>query len=318
MRKLAKARGEVAEDGDAAVLPSAGAEKPEGAAAVAIADDDAALAAEGGGHPALAVSASPAERTAAAAAALTRDAAATTAAEEEEGALDAVGEDGEVDWWPALEELLGDDVDPDVPLVGDGNINIALELRMLEIAAPTVVIPPEPGAAPAPAPPAAGAGAAGGAAAAAPSPPEDAISVRYFVRLSAYTGFSTEARHWNAMEVVLYREGLYGRTVPASRLPAVLAPNAGQLTLDDPAAAGASESTAGGAAAATASSSSVRSGAQDSQPAADLPAGEFVRVRSFGHGEGTFQLLVITCLFELAMPVSCCATSARVVNGVQF
>lgn len=45
------------------------------------------------------------------------------------------------------------------------------------------------------------------------------VCVRYFLRLTAYTGFDSEARRWNAQEVVLYRGRLHGRPVPPSKLP---------------------------------------------------------------------------------------------------
>ena len=148
----------------------------------------------------------------------------------------AVGSDS-FDWWPAPEDLEGEDMDADVPLVGNGNINIALELRMLSIGVPTIVIPPEKSeqdrlkqtsgteasASSANESPASGS---------ADSTSEDSVSVRYFLRLSAYTDFTPEARKWNAMEVVLYREGLYGRPLPVSSIPAALSPMAGSLSTD--------------------------------------------------------------------------------------
>jgi len=45
------------------------------------------------------------------------------------------------------------------------------------------------------------------------------VSVRYFLRLTAYTGFEVEARRWNAIEIVLYRGRLYGKTIAPWRLP---------------------------------------------------------------------------------------------------
>lgn len=160
-------------------------------------------------------------------------------------------DDAGIDWRPTAEDMQGEDVDPDLPLLGDVNINIALELRLLEISVPTIVIPPE--ASPADVASAtANAPAATGTQAASPSQAQagktvdedlESVSVRYFVRLSAYTGFSAEARRWNAMEIVLFREGLYGRPIPATRLPSVLPARAGTLSLDE----GASASAPGGA-----------------------------------------------------------------------
>ena len=238
MRKLARLRamdsGDAAGDGSVATATASSA-----SAADALPEPD------GGGHPALAVSAPPAARTAAAAKTLgggeekdmggeddDADADAAAAAEvaaemeaEEGAAADAIN------WWPEPGDLEGEDIDPDVPLVGDGNINIALELRMLEIGVPTIVIPLEEPAAE---------GAAGGDPAAA----EESVSVRYFVRLSAYKAFTTEARHWNAMEIVLFREGLHGRPVPATRLPAPLAPGAGLLAADSSSAVASTDAAA--------------------------------------------------------------------------
>lgn len=67
------------------------------------------------------------------------------------------------------------------------------------------------------------AAAAGTTAAGATTPggsaPLKEVSVRYFLRLTAYTGFDADARRWNASEVVLYRDRLYGRPVPVERIP---------------------------------------------------------------------------------------------------
>lgn len=58
---------------------------------------------------------------------------------------------------------------------------------------------------------------------------EDAnkVTVRYFVRLTAYTDFTPDARRWNAQEIVLYRGSLYGQEIPDYRLPRAIAGYAG-------------------------------------------------------------------------------------------
>ena len=48
---------------------------------------------------------------------------------------------------------------------------------------------------------------------------ESECSVRHFVRLTAYTGFDSSSRRWNAQEIVLFRDKLYGGVVPLSRKP---------------------------------------------------------------------------------------------------
>ena len=85
------------------------------------------------------------------------------------------------------------------------------------------------------------------------------VSVRYFLRLTAYTGFEAEARRWNAAEIVLYRGKLHGRPIPPERA----------------AAAGKLRSSAGTGGAKFAAASSVSGGASASMlpppPSIPLP-----------------------------------------------
>ena len=48
------------------------------------------------------------------------------------------------------------------------------------------------------------------------------VSVRYFVRVTVYTAFDVGSRKWNAAELVLFRDRLYGSEVPVERLPVPL------------------------------------------------------------------------------------------------
>jgi hypothetical protein len=130
----------------------------------------------------------------------------------ESSSPDAPQED---EWWPSEEDVEASPDDPDMPLSGECSINIALELRLLEILVPTLVVKPE----------------ATASKAAANDDDEESVSVRYFVRLSAYTDFVAEARVWNAMEIVLFRDEMYGNHVPGAQSPATLLEGSGCLTL---------------------------------------------------------------------------------------
>ncbi len=112
------------------------------------------------------------------------------------------------EWVPDMSEYESDNPDPDLPILGDVNLTVELALAQLKVT-PTYVIdvaeedekkqPPQPSS----------------------GDDEDLnkVTVRYFVRLTAYTDFTPEARRWNAQEVVLYRGQLYGQDVPEYRLP---------------------------------------------------------------------------------------------------
>lgn len=158
-----------------------------------------------------------------------------------EGGVDEAGEqeeeeDEETMWMPAPEEFDAASPDPDLPILGDVNLTVDLNLGQLKMT-PTYVIDVSEEDSPAAAAPGAGGAGSGGAAggkagkAAAKAAKQqsddddedaDKVTVRYFVRLTAYTAFTADARRWNAHEIVMYRGQLYGQDVPTFRLPRLL------------------------------------------------------------------------------------------------
>lgn len=129
--------------------------------------------------------------------------------EEEEDVLD--------EWLPDPEEYEEEVPDPDLPILGDVRLTVDLSLSALRVT-PTYVIDvtdndddddkKKKGTTPK-----------------SPKPKDandedaDRVTVRYFVRLTAYTDFAADARRWNAQEIILYRGQLYGKVIPPYRLP---------------------------------------------------------------------------------------------------
>lgn len=130
-------------------------------------------------------------------------------------------------WVPSPDELnalaAGETVDPDLPVVGDVAMTIALDFSQIAGVQPSIsiMLPPSlrAGESPADASPLPE-GVLRPAADAAPllstSRPdlrEDA-SVRYFLRLSVYDAFSARRKRWMCREIILFRESLYGHALP--------------------------------------------------------------------------------------------------------
>jgi Vacuolar protein sorting-associated protein 26 len=118
------------------------------------------------------------------------------------------GADIPVSWVPDASDVSSGDQDPDLPIVGDVSLAVDLDLNHLQIT-PTQVIDttsqPENG----------------------PISNDDGdneLSVRYFLRLTLYTAFDAESRKWNAQEIVIYRDKLYGQPVDPMRLPKQIKP----------------------------------------------------------------------------------------------
>jgi len=127
------------------------------------------------------------------------------------------------EWIPDQEEYEAEVPDPDLPILGDVRLTVELALSALRVT-PTYVIdvgddddddnnkkkkstnntinsPKTPKTKD------------------ANDEDADRVTVRYFIRLTAYTDFATASRRWNAQEIILYRGQLYGKEIPAYRLP---------------------------------------------------------------------------------------------------
>jgi len=117
------------------------------------------------------------------------------------------------DWMPSEADLTAEDPDPDLPVIGDVNLSLLLDWSQLDKLTPTYVIP---------------LGADDGKPVSAKLSPlgepleghdDNTATVRYYVRVTYYTAFDADARAWNADEVVLFRDHLYGEAIPAARRP---------------------------------------------------------------------------------------------------
>ena len=204
--------------GDAAgvvVVTEEGGAPPSAAAIVPVTDDAAAAAAAGAGAGVAA------EGAAAGTAAEEEEAAAAAAAEEEEEEEEDEGEDS---WFPTESDMQEDaaGVDPDLPILGDVTLSLDLDFGLLDAITPTIVI----NFAALDAEPAKVSGKPVRRRASSGSTDDEGVvssedneaSVRYFVRVTVYTDFDADSRRWNAKEVVMYRERLYGDAVPRERL----------------------------------------------------------------------------------------------------
>jgi hypothetical protein len=128
----------------------------------------------------------------------------------------AAGDAGEGDvdeWMPSEADLTAEDPDPDLPVIGDVTLSLLLDWSQLDKLTPTYVIP---------------LGADDGKPVSSKLTPlgepleaddDNTASVRYYVRVTVYTAFQADARAWNADEVVLFRDHLYGDPIPAARRP---------------------------------------------------------------------------------------------------
>ena len=105
---------------------------------------------------------------------------------------------------PSPEEMAGGEGgDPDLPVSGDVTLTVELDFSLLSLGPTTIILRDElvsPEAKEA-------------------DPQAGEISVRFFLRVTAYTGFSAEQRAWGAKEVILYRPSLTGTPVAPSRVP---------------------------------------------------------------------------------------------------
>jgi hypothetical protein len=144
------------------------------------------------------------------------------------GARDAASARGRAAWTPSPEELAalaaGEPVDPDLPIVGDASMSIALDFAQIAGVHPTVslLLPPAPRT-------------GGDDDEEEPElpegvlrPPSDAVplltatqpalredaSVRFFLRLTVNSSFGARGKRWLCREVVLFRESLYGYALP--------------------------------------------------------------------------------------------------------
>lgn len=131
-------------------------------------------------------------------------------------------------WMPSPEELALDPsdpaADPDLPLLGNQSLAVELNLQKIEGLSPTFVIPlshvaPEKGAKKSSSSGNLKEAAAGQGGSAQGSGGEEEATVRYYVRLTAFTAFHPSARRWVAEEVVLVRGGLDGQVMPSWRRP---------------------------------------------------------------------------------------------------
>ncbi len=132
-----------------------------------------------------------------------REAHAAGGADAEAGEGEAEAGEGDVaqvrhfSWLPSEQDLEGGD--PDLPLVGDIGLEVDLDLSAVRGLTPTLVIPLEDKE---------GTGTT-----------TVTASVRYFVRLTAYTDFTPESRKWAAKELILVRGSLDADIVPPWRRP---------------------------------------------------------------------------------------------------
>jgi len=115
------------------------------------------------------------------------------------------------DWVASPEEYAAEDPDPDLPLLGNVQLGIDLDLNLLSLS-PTHLIPrrdvtpteEETQEALNAGVPVSDAGRA---------------SVRYFLRLTVYTKLQVKARRSKAIETIFFRQRLAGDIVPEFRLP---------------------------------------------------------------------------------------------------
>jgi len=115
------------------------------------------------------------------------------------------------DWIASPEEYAAEDPDPDLPLFGNVQLGIDLDLGLLPLS-PTHLIPRRD---------------------VTPTEEETQMalnagvsvsdagraSVRYFLRLTVYTKLQVKARRWKAIETTFFRQQLVGDIVPEFRLP---------------------------------------------------------------------------------------------------
>lgn len=143
-------------------------------------------------------------------------------------------------WMPTAEDFDTDEPDSDLPLLGDTSLSVDLDFAQVPVT-PTYVIDvtgpvlTDPAAAGVPPP--------GGLS--KPADADNEVSVRYFLRITVYTSFDVETRRWNASEVILYRDHLYGSPVPRVRQLLPLA-RIGSATSNTASAAGGGSTPAGG------------------------------------------------------------------------
>jgi hypothetical protein len=134
-------------------------------------------------------------------------------------------EDERNEWYPSDSDYAASgeegQTDPDLPVLGDVSLALDLDFSQLENLTPTFVIDlaeiDEDRGTVTNNPRSLRALHQHPAAASRSINPDDEASVRYYLRVTTYTEFDAEARRWQAQEIVLYRDQLYGQFVPADQ-----------------------------------------------------------------------------------------------------